>query len=285
VRTWVAGIFAITIGQEADAVGLELIERVSDFGQATIDIRKRHKGDALIFACEKHAETFAQMAEHQGRMVVWRHTARGTVGAKVSRVELDAGNVWVTVTVYLPDGQIATVEDLPTNPLSRREADEFERMLRQGVANVGKPVIDDTPPTDRLDSMTVVALVLSGDSAVAWVGERAGEWFGILYTPVADENQRVAVMTGGPEGRDDLMHILTETRDESGMPLRIVDGFHGIAATDPHWDGKPTFVCSSCTKEHDVHEMVAANLIAQSRERQRGSNRAERRRLASRRMH
>ena len=52
-------------------------------------------------------------------------------------------------------------------------------------------------------------------------------------------------------------------RRESGMPLRIVDGVAGIAATDPYWDG------SACGKAHDIHENVAYNIIPRQYEEQR----------------
>jgi hypothetical protein len=50
------------------------------------------------------------------------------------------------------------------------------------------------------------------------------------------------------------------------MPICIVEGVDGIAATDPAWDGSPAFVCSNpaCIALHDVHELVATNLIKRS---------------------
>jgi hypothetical protein len=46
---------------------------------------------------------------------------------------------------------------------------------------------------------------------------------------------------------------------ESAPSAMLVHGVAGLAATDPEWDGKPTFVCANpaCGAVHDVHENVA----------------------------
>ena len=40
-KSRIAGIFAVIIGQQADAVGLQLVQRIGDFAQAALDIGQR----------------------------------------------------------------------------------------------------------------------------------------------------------------------------------------------------------------------------------------------------
>jgi len=104
--------------------------------------------------------------------------------------------------------------------------------------------------------MTIAELVHTKQSAVAWLVRREGRWFGIVFVP----DNGVSVMPGA---KAEIVRILRETEKETCLPFRIVEGVDGIAATDPQWDGSSTFVCANpaCPEVHDVHEMVATNLI------------------------
>lgn len=64
--------------------------------------------------------------------------------------------------------------------------------------------------------------------------------------------------------------IMRESTQEAGLPPMVeINGVAGLAATDPHWDGQPTFVCKNphCNMVHDVHENCAANLFKQAAKR------------------
>jgi hypothetical protein len=125
------------------------------------------------------------------------------------------------------------------------------------------------------DKQGIVDLVRSGESAVAWVTEDRGRWYGIVFIP--DGRRGIQVLGGGAKddiSKAEILRILEETRDESGMPLRIVEGVDGIAACDPHWDGSPTFVCRNpaCGLVHDIDENTAINIIRGSHKRQGTKN-------------
>lgn len=79
----------------------------------------------------------------------------------------------------------------------------------------------------------------------------------------------VSLITGTKGGLGAVRRMLEETAEETGMPVVITDGVDGIAATDPHWDGKPTFHCKDprCGKTHDIHQMCAENLFRHGRHR------------------
>jgi hypothetical protein len=106
----------------------------------------------------------------------------------------------------------------------------------------------------------IEALVRSKKSGVAWVIKHAGRWYAIVFIP-GQRSLGVIPYTS----KDLLVRLLEETREETGLPLRIVQGIDGLAATDPHWDGNETFVCSNprCRAVHSAHENVAKNLIQQ----------------------
>lgn len=59
--------------------------------------------------------------------------------------------------------------------------------------------------------------------------------------------------------------ILRETAQETGYELRETWGVHGLAKTDPYWDGQPTFRCGNCNILHHTHENVAENLYKRSK--------------------
>jgi hypothetical protein len=109
------------------------------------------------------------------------------------------------------------------------------------------------------EKRSIVELVHSQQSAVAWVTRHEGQWFGIVFVP--DAERGLQVLTGMT--KPVLKKMLCEIREETGLPLRIIDGVDGIAATDPHWDGSSTFFCANpaCGEMHDIHEMTAANII------------------------
>ena len=58
----IAGIFAAVIGEQADAVGLELVERMADFRQARIHVRQGQAGE--------DAEALGMVAAQLGGVVV-----------------------------------------------------------------------------------------------------------------------------------------------------------------------------------------------------------------------
>lgn len=217
------------------------------------------KEDSVILASARAAESWAQDAERQ-RMIVWRHTKAGAeASALVSRVDIGGGKVWMAITTYGADGQILTVEDLPTNPLTLQEADQFARQLEYKAARAGrelKPFVPKEP--------SVVELVRGRKTAVAWIVQprKDRRWYGILYTP---DDTPLRVLTRAP--KKELRRILEEVRAEgerTGYPLHIVEGYDGLAAVDPHWDGRDTVMCDSptCDALHDAHENVALNVTA-----------------------
>jgi hypothetical protein len=79
----------------------------------------------------------------------------------------------------------------------------------------------------------------------------------------------VSLITGTEGGLGTMRRMLEESAEETGMPIVITEGVAGIAATDPHWDGKPTFHCKDprCGKTHDVHQMCAGNLFQRGKRR------------------
>jgi hypothetical protein len=71
-----------------------------------------------------------------------------------------------------------------------------------------------------------------------------------FFQPV--DGGEVTALTGSIESS---RQIIRESVKESGIDLIETDGPQGIAITDPHWDGKPIFVCGNkkCKAVHDVH--------------------------------
>jgi hypothetical protein len=109
-----------------------------------------------------------------------------------------------------------------------------------------------------MTTKSIVELVYSKETAVAWLVHHESRWFGIVFVP----DNGTSVMVGGST-KAEITRILRETEKETYMPLRIVEGVTGIAATDPAWNGSSTFICDNpaCSEVHNVHEMVATNLI------------------------
>ena len=85
----------------------------------------------------------------------------------------------------------------------------------------------------------IVTVVRSKTSVVAWVTEKGV----IIYNPC---ETKLTVLVGADgsffDGVDDRMM-------EAGVdvPLVVVEGISGLAATDPEWDGRETFRC----QDHD----------------------------------
>ena len=61
---------------------------------------------------------------------------------------------------------------------------------------------------------------------------------------------------------DDLTGEAKEAAAELGLPILVVDGIRGLAATDKNWDGKEFSECLHCGKIQPADERVAENLAA-----------------------
>jgi len=81
----------------------------------------------------------------------------------------------------------------------------------------------------------LVTVVRCRSSVVAWVTERGV----IIYDP-SDTKLTLLVGADGSffDGVDERM-----TKAGVDVPLVVVEGISGLAATDPEWDGQETFRC------------------------------------------
>src|ERR1019366_3201909 len=81
----------------------------------------------------------------------------------------------------------------------------------------------------------IVTVVRSRTSVVAWVTEKGV----IIYNPA---ETKLTVLVGADrsffDGVDERM-----MKAGVDVPLVVVEGISGLAATDPEWDGQETFRC------------------------------------------
>ena len=97
------------------------------------------------------------------------------------------------------------------------------------------------------NSSEIIALVHSRESVIAWIVGRDDRWFGIAFIP---DDKREAFAGTGLLGGSSMA--------STALPRPTPDG-----------DGLPTFVCgnpAACGKVHQVHHLVATNLIRRATE-------------------